>query len=120
MIIVDEGRAMSSEVMTYIYEALRIKYIVISSENLGSLRTEQYIRTISEMLKKYISQQGQDWHLYLNACCYAHNTFVTPSMGYSPYGLVYLHKPTDLVDIRFDSFKGRTQNASEYINMMTR
>ena len=30
MIIIDEGRAMSSEVMTYIYEALRIKPIVIS------------------------------------------------------------------------------------------
>ena len=72
------------------------------------------------MLTKYISQQGQDWHLYLNACCHAHNTFVTPSIGYLPYELVYLHKPTDLVDIRFDSFKGRTQNASEYINMMTR
>ena len=72
------------------------------------------------MLTKYISQQDQDWHLYLNACCYAHNTFVTPSMGYSPYELVYLHKPTDLVDVRFDPFKGRTQNVSEYINMMTR
>ena len=40
MIIIDEGRAMSSEVMTYIYEALRIKPIVISPENHGSLRTE--------------------------------------------------------------------------------
>ena len=90
MIIIDEGRAMSSEVMTYIYEALRIRPIVISPENHGSLRTERYIRTISEMLSKYISQQGQDWHLYLNACCYAHNTFVTPSMGYSPFELEYI------------------------------
>ena len=72
------------------------------------------------MLTKYISQQGQDWHLYLNACCYAHNTFVTPSIGYSPFELVYLHKPTDLVDVRFDPFKGRTQNVLEYIAMMSR
>ena len=120
MIIIDEGRAMSSEVMTYIYEALRIKPIVISPENHGSLRTERYIRTISEMLTKYISQQGLDWHLYLNACCYAHNTFVTPSIGYSPFELVYLHKPTDLVDVRFDPFKGKTQNVLEYIAMMSR
>ena len=120
MIIIDEGRAMSSEVMTYIYEALRIKPIVISPENHGSLRTERYIRTISEMLTKYISQQGQDWHLYLNACCYAHNTFVTPSIGYSLFELVYLHKPTDLVDVRFDPFKGKMQNEMEYIAMMSR
>ena len=40
MIIIDEGKAMSSEVMTYIYEALRIKPIVTSPENHGSLRTE--------------------------------------------------------------------------------
>ena len=72
------------------------------------------------MLTKYISQQGQDWHLYLNACCYAHNTFVTPSIGYSPFKLVYLHKPTDLVDVRFDPFKGKTQNVLEYIAMMSR
>ena len=95
MIIIDEGRAMSSEVMTYIYEALRIKPIVISPENHGSLRTEQYIQTISEMLTKYISQQGQDWHLHLNACCYAHNTFVTPSMGYSPFvWYIYINQQT--------------------------
>ena len=68
------------------------------------------------MLTKYISQ-GQDWHLYLNVCCYAHNTFVTPSMGYFPYELVYLNKPTDLVDERFDPFKGRTQNVSEYVSI---
>ena len=72
------------------------------------------------MLTKYISQQGQDWHLYLNACCYAHNTFVTPSIGYSPFELVYLHKPTDLVDVRFDPFKGKMQNVLEYIAMMSR
>ena len=120
MIITDEGRAISSEVMTYIYEALRIKPIVISPENHGSLRTERYIRTISEMLTKYISQQGQDWHLYLNACCYAHNTFVTPSIGYLPFELVYLHKPTDLVDVRFDPFKGKMQNVLEYIAMMSK
>ena len=81
MIIIDEGRAMSSEIMTYIYEALNMKPMVISPQNHGSLRTEWYIRTISEMLTKYISEQDQDWHLYLNACCYAHNTFVTPSIG---------------------------------------
>ena len=33
------------------------------------------------MLTKYISQQGQDWHLYLNACCYAHNRFVKVQVG---------------------------------------
>ena len=120
MIIIDEGRAMSSEVMTYIYEALRIKPIVRSPENHGSLRTERYIWTISEMLTKYISQQGQDWHSYLNACFYTHNTFVTPSIGCSPFEFVYLHKPTDLVDVRFDPFKGKTQNVLEYIAMMSR
>ena len=72
------------------------------------------------MLTNYISEQGQDWHLYLNACCYKHNTFVTPSIGYSPFELVYLHKPTDLVNIRFHPFKGKTQDVNEYINMMKR
>ena len=108
MIIIDEARAMSSEVMSYICEALHMKPIVISPGNHGSLRTERYIRTRSEMLTKYISDEGQDWHLYLNVCCYAHNTFVSSSVGYSTYVIVYLHKPVDLVDIRFNPFKGRS------------
>ena len=66
MIIIDEGKAMSSEVMTYIYEALRIKPIMISPENHGSLRTEQYIRTISEMLTKYMSCNSKTGSFLVN------------------------------------------------------
>ena len=41
-------------------------------------------------------------------------------MGYLPFELVNLHKPTDRVDVRFDPFKGKLQNVLEYITMMLR
>ena len=117
-IIFDEGANFSSEVMSYIYQTLRMKPLVVSPGNHGSLKTERYIRTISEMITKVISNTGSNWPFYLNASCYAHNTFVSTVTGYSPFELVYLHKPVDIVDIAFDPFQGRTREVGEYIETM--
>ena len=117
-IIFDQGANFSSEVMTYIYESLHMRPLVVSPGNHGSLKTERYIRTISEMITKVISEKGSKWPLFLNACCYAHNTFVSPTTGYSPFELVYLHKPVDLIDLRFNPFSGRTRDATSYVELM--
>ena len=118
MIIMDEAKTSYSEVMMIIYNALNIKPILISCNNHGSLRTERYIRTISEMLCKHMTDKGENWHLYINACCYAHNTYVTPTTGYSPFEIVYLHKPFDLVDLRFNPYKGTSKEVPDYIKFM--
>ena len=46
------------------------------------------------MLCKHLKTTGENWHLYVNPSCYALNTYVSPSTGYSAYELVYLHKQT--------------------------
>ena len=118
MLIFDEDKALSADVMMEINKQLQIKPIVISPHNHGSLRTERYIRTISEMLCKWLEGTGDSWHLFVNACCYAHNTFITPTIGYSPYQLVYLHQPPNLLDLDFDTFKGNTRNVKEYVDLL--
>ena len=95
-----------------------MKPLVISPGNHGSLKTERYIRTISEMITKVISNTGSNWPFYLNASCYAHNTFVSTATGYSPFEMVYLHKPVDIVDTMFDPFEGRTRDVTDYIENM--
>jgi len=118
MVIIDEDRALSSKVMMYIYTKLNIRSMVISPQNHGSLRTERYIKTLSEMLCKHMADRGRDWHLYVNACCYAHNTYVSPTTGFSAFELLYLHKPADLTNLTFDMFQGSSRAAEEYIDLL--
>ena len=73
-LIIDEDRTISADVLMHIYNTLNIRPQVISPLNHGSLRTERYIRSISEMLCKHLKTTGEDSHLYVNSCCYALNT----------------------------------------------
>ena len=95
-LIFDEDMTLSADVLMHIYNTLNIRSQVISPLNQRSMKTGRYIRSINEMLCKHLKTTGEDWHLYVNQCCYALNTYVSPSTGYSAYELVYLHKLADL------------------------
>ena len=94
-----KDRTLSADVGMHIYNNLNIKSQVISPLNHRSLRTERYIRYISEMLCKHLKTTGDDWHLYVNPCCHALNTYVSPSTGYSAFKFMNLYKPADLTQI---------------------
>ena len=114
-IITDLDRAITSQLMMELYRVLGIRIVVVSPENHGSNRVERYIRTISEMLCKQMTNKGANWPSYLNACCYAHNSFVTSTIGYCPYELVYLHKPPLLTDLTFEPLKSGDRSIKEYM-----
>ena len=116
----DEERTLSADVLMHIYNTLNIRSQVISPLNHGSLRTERYIRSISEMLYKHLKTTGEDWHLYLFPCCYALNTYVSPSTGYSAFELVYLHKPADLIQIDYSPLQHFTRSLDDYMKIMKR
>ena len=117
-LIIDEDRTLSTDVLMHIYNTLYIRSQVISPLNHGSLRTERYIRSISEMLCKHLKTTGEDWHLYVNPCCYVLNTYVSPSTGYSAYAVVYLHKPTDLTQIDYSPLQHMSRCLDDYIKIL--
>ena len=53
-LIIDEDRTLLAGVLMHIYNTLNMRSQVISPLNHGSLRTERYIRSISEMLCKHL------------------------------------------------------------------
>ena len=55
-LIVDEDRALSSKVMHYVLDALKINVKCISPYNHGSLKTERYIQTINNLITHDILQ----------------------------------------------------------------
>ena len=74
-IIMDQDSAFMSTLMNYPFGKLNIKIETIALYNHQSLQTEHGIKTLSQILTKHLSGQGQMWHKYLPLATFAHNTF---------------------------------------------
>ena len=72
-----------------------LKIKTIASYNHQSLQAEHSIKSLSRILTKNLTGQGQMWDKYLPLATFAHNTFNSPNLGnHSPYKLVFRRKPT--------------------------
>ena len=68
-----------------------------------SLQAEHGIKSLSNILSKYLTGQGQTWHKFLSLVTFAYNIFHTPNLeNYSPYELVFGRKPKILLNIDTD------------------
>ena len=100
-LILDEDRAPSSKVMYYVLNALKIDVKCISPYNHGSWKTERYIQTINNLITRHLKDKDKEWPLFVTSCCFAMNTFVSTTTGFSPYELVFLKKPPDILNLYF-------------------
>ena len=70
--------------------------------NHGSNRTERYIRTLGDIICKYLTDTGDNWPLFVGPVCYAMNTQISLITGYTPYEMIFHTKPPDLMKFDFD------------------
>ena len=119
-LIIDQDPALSANVMMHIYKRFHIDTKVVSPGNHGSLKTERYIRTLSDIIGKSLTGTGRNWPTYVNAACYSHNIMVSPTIGFSPYEMVFLKKPPSLSHLDLDPFQGTplTTEAREYLEIL--
>ena len=102
-IIMDQDSAFMSNLMSYLFRKLNIKIMTVAPYNHQSLQAEHGIKTLSQILTKHLSGQGQMWHKYLPLATFAHNTFNSPNLAnHSPYELVFERKPKLLLDLETD------------------
>ena len=113
-LIVYEDRALSAKVMHYILDALKVNVKLVSPHNHGSLKTERYIQTINNLITRQLTGKGREWPLYVMSTCYAMNTFVSPSTGFSPYELVFLRKPPDILNLYFEPLQTIAKGYEDY------
>ena len=67
------------------------------------MQAEHGIKSLSRILTKHLTGQGQMWHKYLPLATFAHNTFNSPNLAnHSPYELVFGRKPKLLLDLETD------------------
>ena len=102
-IIMYQDSAFMSTLMNYFFRKLNIKIKTIAPYNHQSLQTEHGIKSLSRILTKHLTGQGQMWHRYLPLATFAHNTFNSPNLAnHPPYELIFGRKPKLLLDLEMD------------------
>ena len=102
-IIMDQDSAFMSTLMNYLFRKLNIKIKIIAPYNHQSLQAKHGIKSLSRILMKHLTGQGQMWHRYLPLANFAHNMFNSPNLAnHCPYELVFGRKPKLLLDLEMD------------------
>ena len=103
-IIMDQDSTFMSTLMNYIFKKLGVKIKTVGPYNHQSLQAELRIKSLSSILTKHLTGQGQTWNKFLCLATFAYNTFNTPNLcNHSPFGLVFGRKPKILLDLETDS-----------------
>ena len=101
--IMDQDSSFMSSLMSYLFTKLGISIKTVGPYNHKSLQAEHSIKSLSNILSKCFTGQGQTWHKFLSLATFAHNIFHTPNLGnYSPYELVFGRRPKILINIETD------------------
>ena len=102
-IIMDQDSAFMSSLMSYLFKKLGISIKTVGPYNHKSLQAEHGIKSLSKILSKHLTGQGQTWHKFLSLATFAYNIIHIPSLGnYSPYELVFGRRPKILINIETD------------------
>ena len=101
--MMDQDSAFMSSLMSYLFKKLGIGIKMVGPYNHKSLWAEHGIKSMSNILSKHLTGQGQTWHKFLSLATFAYNIFYTPNLGnYSPYELVFRRRPKILINIETD------------------
>ena len=102
-IIIDQESAFMSTIMNYLFKRLNIKIKMVAPFNHQSLQAEHGIKSLSSILTKHLTNQGQMWPKFLPLATLAYNTFNSPNLAnHSPYELVFGRKPKILLNFGTD------------------
>ena len=82
-IFMDQDRTFMSSPMTYLVNKFNIKINTLSPYIHQLLQAEHGIKTLSNIITKYLTNLGQMWPTYWSLATFAYNTFNTPNLGKS-------------------------------------
>ena len=98
--MMDQDSAFMSFLLSYLFKKLEITIKTVGPYNHKSFQAEHGIKSLSSILPKHLTDQGQMWHKFLSLATFAYNIFHSPNVGnYSPYKLVFGRKPKLLINI---------------------
>ena len=121
-LIMDQDSAFMSSLMNYLFKTLKITIKTIGPYNHKSLQAEHRIKSLSNILSKCLTNQGQMWHKFLSiATKILYNTFNSPNLGnHSPYELVFGRKLRILIDIETNPDIRDSGTFKDYHTLLTK
>ena len=100
---------------------LGISIKTVGPYNHKSLQAEHGIKSLSNILSKHLTDQGQTLHKFLSLATFAYNIFHTPNLGnYSPYELVFRRRPKILINIETDLDINISGTYKDYHTLLTK
>ena len=119
--IMEQDSAFMSSFMSYLFKKLGINIKTVGPYNHKSLQAEHSIKSLSNILSKHLTGQGQTWHKLLSLATFAYNIFHTPNLGnYSPYELVFRRRPKILINIETDPDIKVSGTYKDYHTLLTK
>ena len=119
--IMDQDSAFMSSLMSYLFKTLKITMKTVGPYNHKSLQVEHSIRSLSNILPKHLTDQGQMWHKFLSLATFSNNIFHCPNLGnYSPYKLVFRRKPRILIDMEMNPDLTVSGTFKDYHTLLTK
>ena len=107
--------------MNYLFQALGIKIKTVGPYNHKSLQAEHGIKSLSNILTKHLTGQGQTWHKFLSLATFAYNTFHSPNLGnYSPFELTLMREPRILLNLETDPDTRVSGTYKDYHTLLTK
>ena len=120
-IIMDQDSTFMSSLMNYLFKALGIKIKTLGPYNHKSLQVEHGIKSLSNILTKHLTDQGQTWHKFLLLATFAYNTFHSPNLGnYSPFELTLGREPKILLNLETDPDTRVSGTYKDYHTLLTK
>ena len=117
----DQDSAFMSSLMNYLFKALGIKIKTVGHYNHKSLQAEHGIKSLSSILTKHLTGQGQTWHKFLSLAVFAYNTFHSPNLGnYSPFELTLGREPKILLNLETDPDTKVSGAYKDYHTLLTK
>ena len=107
--------------MNYLFKALSIKIKTVGPYNHKSLQVEHGIKSLSAILTKHLTGQGQMWHKLLSLAMFAYITFHSPNLGnYSPFELTLRREPRILLKLETDPNVRISGTYKDYHTLLTK
>ena len=71
-------------------------------------------KLFNNLITRHLKDKGKEWPLFVTSCCFAMNTFVSTTTGFSPYELVFLKKPPDILNLYFEPLETIAKGYRDY------
>ena len=119
-ILTDQGTNFTSKLLAELYRLLQVKAVrtVLTTRRpmAYACMVERFNRTLKNMLRKTVTDEGKDWDRLLPYVLFAYREVPQSSTGFSPFELLYGRAVRGPIDVLRESWEGEKQSGESVVS----